>query len=267
MRIATYNIMSGGFDSYTSTSRRPERLQQLKKVVALLNADFIALIDTFRWADELSLEFIRTEFDYQYVYSINMDDDRVDNRIGLTILSKEPFKAETLRIHNRNCIKATFRQGTSTYTIYTTYLDDLSEDTRLLQIKPLILDTPSDKTIILGDLNTFSRIDGTFSPPHLNQHTPPQQDILNRMSHIVRDMSRCEITTLLEQNKYVDLMTDHTSTFPTALFPGGFPVPFLRLDYIFHTPDIHMVPLPIPQSDLWDTTSDHLPVYGKILEV
>ncbi len=41
--------MSGGFSSYTSASSLPERLDLIKQALKKINADFISLIDTFRW--------------------------------------------------------------------------------------------------------------------------------------------------------------------------------------------------------------------------
>ncbi len=52
MKVATYNIMSGGFTDYDYSLPHPTRLPLIQKAVKAINADFIALIDTFRW-DEL----------------------------------------------------------------------------------------------------------------------------------------------------------------------------------------------------------------------
>jgi len=87
MKIASYNIMSGGFNDYNFNSLKPQRLDLLKKAIKEIDADFIGLIDTFKWKDIFRQQDLKKLFNYKKVFHINMDDVRVDKKIGLTVLT------------------------------------------------------------------------------------------------------------------------------------------------------------------------------------
>ena len=94
MRIAAYNILSGGFTTYNYESKTPERLQLLIKAIKEINADFIGLIDTFRWDSLFTESELRKIFNYKYVHCINLQDERLKSigaNNGITILSNIKF--------------------------------------------------------------------------------------------------------------------------------------------------------------------------------
>lgn len=158
MRIATYNIASGGFSDYSSLASEPERLHVLQKAVAKIDADVIGVTDTFRWMDIFTPEQVQTIFNFPYSFHIDMNDTRVDKRIGVALLSRHPIiAAEPVRLHNRGAIMAKVSAGRGRLlTVYVIYLDDLSEATRQKQIQALIKYLVADGPIaVIGDLNAL----------------------------------------------------------------------------------------------------------------
>ena len=92
MKIASYNIMSGGFNNYNSASNKPERLHLIQKAIETIKPDFIGLIDTFRWVEIFTDKELQKLFNFKYSFHINLDDVRVDKRVGITVLSNLPIK-------------------------------------------------------------------------------------------------------------------------------------------------------------------------------
>jgi len=76
MRIASYNIMSGGFNSYNTTSAAPQRLPLLQKAIREIGADIIGLVDTYRWNEIYTEADLKRLFGYKYAYCINLNDER-----------------------------------------------------------------------------------------------------------------------------------------------------------------------------------------------
>ena len=86
MKIATYNIMSGGFGNYSSSiPKTPERLPLLKQALKTIGADFLGLVDTFHWRSTFLPEDLQKIFDYRCAFCIDLEDldkDHPDRRFG-----------------------------------------------------------------------------------------------------------------------------------------------------------------------------------------
>lgn len=90
MRIASYNVMSGGFNGYEHDTSLPQRLTELQTAVSELDADVIGLVDTFRWDEIYSPGDLKNIFGYKYAVCINLNDQRLREKghnNGLTLLS------------------------------------------------------------------------------------------------------------------------------------------------------------------------------------
>jgi len=124
MRIASYNIMSGGFNSYTYGYSIPDRLYLLRKAIKLISADFIGLIDTFRWRDIYTEKDLKKLFGYKKVFYINMNDTRVDKNIGIVVMTNLPVNDfKNVRLYNRDCIKITLIEKKILIDVFTIYLN------------------------------------------------------------------------------------------------------------------------------------------------
>lgn len=262
MKVLSYNIMSGGFNSYSSKTDIPQRIDLLKKVIADIDADFVGLIDTFRWKEVFTQSDLRKHFGYENVFCIDMDDTRVDKRVGLTVLSKFEMKCEMLRVHNRNCIKSTINGDERKYTIFTVYLDDLSEDTRLQEAESLLSQITRNNTIIIGDLNTFSKSDLKFLPKNLERYFHKVEPGLYKyLMGVLKEMKRGEVIELFQKAGFVNGMPTFRPTIPSKLFPGDFDSPIVRVDYVLHSKDVQINNAKVLISDILNKTSDHFPIY------
>ena len=253
--------MSGGFNSYSSEADAPERLNLLKKVIADIDADFVGLIDTFRWKEVFTPSDLRKHFGYKNVFCIDMNDARVDKKIGLTVLSRFNIQCKQLRIYNRNCIKSTIERKGNEYTIFTVYLDDLSEDTRLHEVESLLSQVTRKNTVIMGDLNTFAKSDLEYMPKDIQSHFRKKPDLHKDLKGVFQEMKRAEVVYLLQKEGFVNGMPTFQPTAPSKLFPGALDAPFVRIDYVFHSKDIQIKRAKVLRSDVLDKTSDHFPIY------
>lgn len=55
----------------------------LQKALKSIDADFIGLIDTFKWKETFSSNELSEKFGYKNVFHINMEDTRVEKNIGV----------------------------------------------------------------------------------------------------------------------------------------------------------------------------------------
>lgn len=264
MKVLTYNIMSGGFNSYCSSSTLPERLDILKVAIQDIDADFVALIDTFRWKEVFTENDLINYFGYKYTFCIDMNDSRVDEKIGITILSKFQIQSESIRIYNRDCVKTQININSKNIILYTVYLDDLSEDVRLKEVEDLLSGIQKDNTIIMGDFNTFAKYDSDFMPNDIKALFQDNPDLYKIIHNSIEEARRGEVIELLEQNELINAMPNFVPNVPTKLSPLRLDSPIFRVDYVYHTKDIVIDKVEVLKSDLLDKTSDHLPIYFEV---
>ncbi len=156
MRVAVWNVQSGGFTTYDHESHRPERLPNIGHALRMRRPDVAGLVDTWRWAEIFTEEELCDEFGFTQAYSINMEDERVEPQVGLTLLLNEPAECQTVRLKSRNAIKATLKGPDGPRYLYLVYLDDLSRAARLAQIGALLADIAQhadQPVMVMGDLN------------------------------------------------------------------------------------------------------------------
>jgi endonuclease/exonuclease/phosphatase family metal-dependent hydrolase len=262
MRIASYNIMSGGFDSYTCAAAMPQRLPVLKAAIRALEADIVGLVDTFRWDEVFSTNELRKLFDYNYAFCINLNDDRLRKKghnNGLTLLSNVPLTdAHALRIATRDAIVARLPGN---ITLVLAYLDDLSEDTRLGQVKALSSKlSAKEPTIVIGDLNAVKKNEVAALKEWLAVFYKDNPDLEDKQGPIITDMQRGEVITLLESLGLQDADTTSSPTFPTRLFPAKSDRPFVRLAYCFHSSSVKITNFTVRTQNIFQKASDHFPI-------
>jgi endonuclease/exonuclease/phosphatase family metal-dependent hydrolase len=260
MEILSWNIMSGGFNSYDSLANIPDRLSLLVSKIRSINADFVGLVDTHRWTEVFRTEDLIRLFGYENVYSVKLEDERLKSKghdNGVTVLTRLPVKKfETIRIFSRNAIKTSLED----VDILTTYLDDLSEDTRLLQCDSLLSwATSGVPTVIIGDLNTMDESDlvevESLIKEMLIQH--PEEKAVKAT---LKGMMRGEVTKKLKENGFIDMGKGQGNTVPTKLFPIKVDQPIARIDYGFCTPNIKAENFEVLRDKELDLMSDHFPI-------
>ncbi|MCW1949404.1 MAG: endonuclease/exonuclease/phosphatase family protein [Candidatus Shapirobacteria bacterium] len=257
MEFLSYNIMSGGFSDYGDTANVPQRIDLLKEILAEQKTDFVSLIDTYRWIEVFTRADLQEMFGYKNVFMVKLDDERLiekghDN--GITVMTNlEVANFSQVRLFNRNAIKTELKVGGNLVDIFSVYLDDVSEDTRLKQMKSL-LDLMSDKpTVFMGDLNTMDMDDKTKIP------------ILgNILDMVFKEMSRGEVISLIKQNGFSDTNSLRFKTVPTKLFPIKTDGALARLDYIFYRGNFECRNFEVITGELFEKISDHFPVKANL---
>ncbi|MDC0449069.1 hypothetical protein OAL67_00480 [bacterium] len=259
-KLLSYNIMSGCFESYELTSKLTNRFDLLKDALKQINADYVGLCDAFRWKDTFSPEELKQAFGYKHILHVDMEDSRVEKEVGVAVMTNLDVKEfNVIRAFNRNYIE-TVLEGLN---IYTCYLDDLSEDTRLKEINSL-LEQVKKPAIIHGDLNTFTKSDLEIENKTRLLFEQENELLTKQLKPILDGMQRCEVIDVIKDKGFVDSETNFNPTLPSKLFPAKVTEPFVRVDYIFHTPDVQSSNVTVHKDDLFHKVSDHFPLSATI---
>lgn len=262
IKILSWNILSGGFKDYGSPEKRPERIDDLVDVIKELNPDIVSLVDTHRWTEVFTPDELKQIFGYPHVQTVKLEDQRLmtkghDN--GIAVLSKSlNTKTTTVWLSTRNAIQ-THVEGID---IFSVYLDDVSEDTRIKQIQAVLeLVDPNIPTIITGDLNTFDKRDLNETNSSLNELVQKYPEPMKSMEAALNEMKRGEVTQLLKDNGFIDLGKDSGPTVPAKLFPLPLEKPLIRLDYAFGNGRISLEDFKVLTDEKFGNLSDHYPVW------
>jgi endonuclease/exonuclease/phosphatase family metal-dependent hydrolase len=258
MKIISYNIMSGGFKDYGDKSQIPERLEIIKQAIKKENADFVSLIDTYRWSEVFSLEDIKNIFGYKNVFTVKLNDDRLikkghDN--GITVMTNmEVNRFTEIRLFNRNAIKTEVVIDKKIIDVFSIYLDDLSEDTRLKQLKSLFsMIKSTNPTLFMGDINSMDKEDKTVIP-WVNLD----------LNKVLEDMNKGEVITFIKENGFIDTNTLRLKTAPSKLFPIKLAKPVMRIDYIFHNKYFRTEEFNVLYDNEFNRASDHFPIEASV---
>jgi endonuclease/exonuclease/phosphatase family metal-dependent hydrolase len=274
MKVSTYNVMSGGFEGYEQAVKDPKRFPLIVDAVATIKADVIGLVDTFRWVDIFSKEQLQKTFAYKEVFHTNLEDStgRHDKRLGITLMSKLPVKSfESKRLGTRNCIKATIDVGGKPATFYLVYLEDLNPEIRMAQIKSLVDVSEKERAVIMGDFNSFRLQDVPRFEARWEGFLARRPEFKNREDYLTYfipaqdGMKRGDVYNLITNTGYKDVtpFDSFEPTMPTPLFfEQG--VPFLKVDYIFHTPDIVSSNAKVLVEGIFRQASDHYPLVADL---
>ena len=71
--------MSGGFSDYGDMSKKPQRLDLLRKIIIEQKPDFVSLIDTYRWTEVFNIDELQKIFGYKNIFMVNYSTKYVCN--------------------------------------------------------------------------------------------------------------------------------------------------------------------------------------------
>jgi endonuclease/exonuclease/phosphatase family metal-dependent hydrolase len=279
MKIATYNIMSGGFGNYSLAApvTKPARLALLVQAVRGIGADFIGLVDAFRWKALFKTEELQETFGYREAIIINLEDkdkERPDREfIGLAALTNLPvISAETVRLGTRNCLKVRLKVGGQLLDVFTVYLTDLSEGERRRQAVALLAAVDrAIPTILLGDFNALAPEDRKFTRERVEEFLKVHPEFRERPDYrtyfepLFRELLKAEVVPLIEHASFEDLAGQGGGQ-PTAwtqLSPFGL-VAVARVDYIFASSGVRGRNFQVRRGGVFETASDHYPVIAEV---
>jgi endonuclease/exonuclease/phosphatase family metal-dependent hydrolase len=266
--ILSWNILSGGFKDYGGSEKRPGRIDGLASVIKDLNSDIVSLVDTHRWTEVFTPDELKQIFGYPYVHTIKLDDQRLitkghDN--GVTVFSQVAgTETQTIWLATRNAI----RTKISGIDIFSVYLDDVSEDTRIKQIEAVLkLVNPNTPTIITGDLNTIDKDDLAETNKQLETLGRKFPGPMKSMEGSLNEMKRGEIAKILKDQGFIDLGKDEGNTVPAKLFPLPVEKPILRLDYAFGNNQVKLEEFKVLTDEKYGNLSDHYPIWMRVSSI
>ena len=265
MKIASYNVMSGGFEQYDASLESPTRMHLIQEAVKTINSDVVGLVDTYRWDEIYSTDDLIQLFGYPFVACINLNDERLrklGHNNGLTLLSKYKLvEVSAMKIATRDALSATVEGPNGKLAIVLLYLDDLSEEARLKQTEALLSQVQQmEPTVIIGDFNTFRTEDGTLERQALRSLKDENPQLLPKLNPIIADMAKGEVIKQFEKAGFKDGGVASLPTFPTQLFPAKLNEPSLRLDYVMASSRVEISNFRVPNDTLYHRASDHLPI-------
>lgn len=272
MKIATYNIKSGGFNNYFSKSDLPEKLDLIKAAIKKIDADFIALIDTCRWESTFTNDDLKRIFNYKGAYTINIEDKTLLISVGITVLTNLPvISFESVRIFDRNCLKAVVKVGERELNTFSLYLDYRKEQTRESETLSLLNQVQNKNTLIIGDFNSLRSEDVIYSEKIYNKilRLIPFLKLIKVFQGLfdsVEDMFGSQkIVDLLKGNGFTEAegRVKFEPTMPTKIYFPLIP-PIFRVDYFFHSPDLLVENYKVIRGKLFDKTSDHYPISCEV---
>lgn len=269
IKILSWNIMSGGYKDYSSSEKKPGRINQLSKVVQELQPDLVSLIDTHRWTEVYKIKDLQKIFNYPKVKIIKLEDQRLiakGHENGIAVFSKLPeFKAQTIWLKTRQAIKSQI-DGID---IFSVYFDDLCEALRVDQLETVLkLVDKSKPTIILGDLNSFDCDDLAETSRNLDelaQKFPKQVKMMKETAF--NEMMKAQVTKIFKKNGFRDLGKGKGNTVPAKLFPLPSAKPLARLDYAFANELIKVNDFEVLTEEKFAVLSDHYPIYIRVEKV
>lgn len=268
LEILSWNILSGGFKDYGSPEKTPGRIDGLASVIKELRPDVVSLVDTHRWTEVFTVEDLKRIFGYPKVHMVKLEDQRLiekghDN--GVTVLSRFPdAKIESIWLDTRNAIK-THAEGVD---IFSVYLDDISENTRIKQVKAALnLVDSSIPTIITGDLNTFDEHDLNEARNNLIELGQRYPGPIKNMVASLNEMKRAEVTQILKENGFTDLGKNAGNTVPAKLFPLPVEKPVIRLDYAFGNSRVRLEDFKVLTDPKFGNLSDHYPIWMRVSSI
>ena len=149
--------------------------------------------------------------------------------------------------------------------IFSVYLDDVNEDTRLLQMRTILGKVnPNLPTIILGDMNTVDQIDLEKTNLHMANLAAKFPGPMKSMEPSLNEMRRGEVTKMLGQEGYIDLGMGKGDTLPAKLFPLPTDGPIARFDYAFANKLVKLDSFRVLTEEPYASLSDHYPIWMRV---
>jgi len=268
MRMMSWNIKSGGFESYDSEAAIPEREQQINDVITAQHkkgVSTVGLPDAHRW-DKVygGNEGIAKHLGFASARFVNLGDKRfaddAGKDIGIVLATDEPIHEEkVLDLGTRAGLGVVLDVGQYGLQIAEVYYDDLSEETRLLHNKrlesELIRGVP---TVIVGDINSLrDDMSGASLPTIIKDYG------VRGLAHIlpasreigasVRGMNKRQVIPDLRDKGYRDSDPLKRPTAPAA-------VPAFGIDGAYHNDLVEVTNFEVIGGPNVKAASDHLAI-------
>jgi len=248
-KLMSWNIQSGGFNSYDPTLDKPERETLISSFIheAHTNSDVenVTLPDAYRW-DELygGNEGIATHLGYASARFIRLEDERLERNNGAGIgiafaTDRRIEQSEPLDLDTRQGLRVVLALGYYGLQVASVYLDDLSEETRVNQVRALHANLiPDMPTILTGDFNALRQdMDGaSFADRAKDIAIRSLARVLASRGDVgvsITNMNKRQVVPLLNSLGYQDADNKKRPTAPSML-------PAFGVDYVFHNDRVEL---------------------------
>lgn len=242
--ILGWNIKAGGFDAYSPDLVSPSREEGIRAVISDFRnahrASAVSLSDAYRWDTTYGGNAgIADHLGYSEARFVPLDDERLKNRgedgIGVVFATNQRIESsQPIDLDTRQGLLTVMDIGKYGLQVASVYLDDLSEDTRLRQIRALVAGIEKDMpTVLVGDFNALRpKMSGAsvsikardMAVRALAFGVPKRSEL----GVAIREMNRREAAPLLESLGFRD--ADAARKRPTA--PAVLPI--FGIDYALH---------------------------------
>lgn len=242
VKMATWNIQSGGYAGYELADSAPVREVAIKDHVDYLRQEDgiegISLVDTFGWRERYGHDaFIARHLGFQAARFVSLDDERLNGIYGespgIVVATDLPVhEFRELDLDTRQGLGVIFNLGKYGLQVANGYLDDLDNNARMRQSRALIDSLePGIPTILQGDFNTL-RMDmsGASFDTRLRNFGI---EVLARFmpdSHLglsIKGMNERNVIPFFEANGFRDGDPLRRPTAPARL-------PAFGIDYVLH---------------------------------
>lgn len=242
---------------------KPVRMPVIIEAVRRLDADVVGLADTYKWKDAFSEQELQREFTYPFAFHIDMNDTRVDKRIGLAVLSRLPARsAKAVRLHNRDAIRLGLDDPR--IDVWVVYLDDLSEDARLKEARALDEAAGTGPVVAMGDFNSLWRRDVErvrgYSEKYFRQRAP---EFERSVQPVLSEMLRAEALEWLAGRRWRGAGDGYAPSAVTRLHELRMPEAVFAVDHVLAR-GCRAGSFRVLNGEFWERASDHYPAMATI---
>src|SRR5687768_12766507 len=263
IRMATWNIQSGGYSNYAPKDDEPVREQAIQQQVKRFRQEEdiqgISLIDTFGWRERYGHDrFIAHHLGFRAACLVSLDDDRLNRMYGespsVVFATDAPVhEFRELDLGDRQGLDALLDLGKYGLQVASVYLDDMSEEARVSQVQALAEGLERDiPTILQGDFNMLrADMSGASLDTRLRNFGIEVLARLmpnNPLGLSIKGMNERRAISLLESKGFNDADPLKRPTAPARL-------PAFGIDYVFHDDSVRVDDLRLHRDD---SVSDHV---------
>jgi endonuclease/exonuclease/phosphatase family metal-dependent hydrolase len=254
MRIASYNILSGGRG----------RLKYIAKAIKEINPDICGILEAVGWQNKKDYYKKFAENSGYHFFYLAI----ANSKYNIAVFSKIPLQIKTIKKGIRHVVvEAVIKKGQfKGFSIFFVHLSPISENARLLEFKELLkYINKSKNAIIIGDFNSLSAND-----PY------DKRNLLKifQKNNIVKfgaDKLRFDVIKKIESAELMDAVKYLKATFivttPTLSNKDINHIANIRIDYAFLTKNIlkYLKKMEVFKNSVADKASDHYPLYIELL--
>ena len=240
LKVLSYNILEGG----------KRGLQEIAGIIRDQNPDVVAIQEA---NSRVRTMLLARELGMQLVFG------RANTRSHVAWLSRLPVQRHTnhrLPLLSKTLLEIEVRWDGAPLRLFATHLAGGSDKVHPAEEMPAVLDVlrslTSQPHLLVGDLNSIRPGDPTGTPPF----------DLERMQAAVDADPREAIRLMLDAG-YVDCYRAAHPDCPGYTYPTD--APWLRLDYIFASPDLAagLDACDVVRCDATTRASDHFPIWAE----